>query len=63
MIVSEGLEVISTMKKGGGEIPLPLVKAGSNLEKGNKASPSLGILQKDIKKGVVEKSPRLGVRT
>lgn len=50
LVVHGRSESLVDMKMGEGKISTPLVKVGSDLVKGNKASPSLGILQKDQKK-------------
>ncbi|XP_059076672.1 uncharacterized protein LOC131875950 [Cryptomeria japonica] len=60
LIVSAGPDTVhEILTKGGEGSPLP-IKTGGEVGKSSNSSSRLGILQKDLKKGVGEKNPKLG---
>lgn len=60
LIVSAGPDTVhEILTKGGEGSPLP-IKTSGEVGKSSNSSSRLGILQKDLKKGVREKNPKLG---
>lgn len=60
MVVHGGSKTFVDTKMREGEISNPLEKVGACSVKSCKASPLLGILQKDLNKGVTKKSSKVG---